>query len=71
MADTNTPAQGIPSPFPPPLQPGPEYGNPADGIQQPDPATVGVTVQEEPQENPEPTPAPTPAPAEQQEEQSL
>ena len=70
MADTNTPAQGIPSPFPPPLQPGPEYGNPADGIQQPDPATVGVTVQEEPQENPEPTPAPTPAPAEQQEEQN-
>lgn len=62
MADTKTPAQGIPSPFPPPLKPGPEYGNPADGIQQPDPATVAVTVQEEPQENPEPAPAPQPAP---------
>ena len=35
MADTNTANQGVPSPFPPPLPPGPDYSNPAGGSQQP------------------------------------
>lgn len=35
MADTNTTDQGVPSPFPPPLPPGPDYSNPAGGLQQP------------------------------------
>ena len=60
MADNQTPTQGIPSPFPPPLPPAPEYGNPADGTQQPAPAQQAAPVS---------APAGQQAPAQQQQPQ--